>query len=254
MNVAVYGPKRNAWAFTEHGGSDVRRYRTALVIGQSSMEWENDVLTVRFEEKTTPLPGRISGVVRIHPQTLAEDKPFVLDSNGRHHWGPIAPIARAEVEIQRPDNARWKGLAYVDTNAGSEPLEDGFTSWNWCRATTKERMIVTYDAFRRDGSRHIIQQAFFANGQIQTLDGLVERSLDRTRWGLSRSMRVDPNSSARLIRTLEDTPFYSRSEVQGSYLGQYAQGVHESLSLDRWKSSVVQFMLPYRMRRVAPGT
>jgi len=154
MNVAVYGPKRNAWAFTEHGGSDVRRYRTALVIGQSSMEWENDVLTVRFEEKTTPLPGRISGVVRIHPQTLAEDKPFVLDSHGRHRWGPIAPIARAEVEIQKPGNIRWKGLAYVDTNAGAEPIEDGFSSWNWCRTTTKERMIVTYDAFRRARDRH----------------------------------------------------------------------------------------------------
>jgi len=252
MNVAVYGPKRNAWAFTEHGGSDVRRYRTALVIGQSSMEWENDVLTVRFEEKTTPLPGRISGVVRIHPQTLGEDKPFVLDRHGRHHWGPIAPIARAEVEIHRPGNVRWNGLAYVDTNAGSEPLEDGFTSWNWCRTTTKERMIVTYDAFRRDGSRHVIEHAFHANGRTEPMTRLVERSLDRTRWGLSRSMRVDPHTSARLIRTLEDTPFYSRSEVKGSYGGEYAHGVHESLSLDRWKSRIVQFMLPYRMRRVAP--
>jgi len=192
--------------------------------------------------------------VRIHPKTLGEDKPFVLDSNGRHRWGPIAPIARAEVEIHRPDSARWKGLAYVDTNAGSEPLEDGFTSWNWCRSTTKERMIVTYDAFRRDGSRHVIQEAFFANGQTQPLEGLVERSLDRTRWGMPRTMRVDAQSPARLIRTLEDTPFYSRSEVQGSYLGEYAHGVHESLSLDRWKSRIVQFMLPYRMRREKPRT
>lgn len=252
MNVAVYGPKKNAWAFTEHGGSDVRRYRTALVIGQSSMEWENDVLTVRFEEKTAPLPGRISGVVRIHPQTLEEDKPFVLDSHGRHRWGPIAPIARAEVEIDKPGQVRWKGLAYVDSNAGSEPVEDGFSSWNWCRTTTKDRMIVTYDAFRRDGSRKVIQHGFFANGKTQPIEPLVERSLDRTRWGLSRSMRVDPHTSGRLIRTLEDTPFYSRSEVQGSYLGEYSTGVHESLSLDRWKSSVVQFMLPYRMRRVTP--
>lgn len=251
MNVAVYGPKRNAWAFTERGGMDVRRYRTALVIGPSSMEWENDVFTVRFEEKTAPLPGRISGTVRIHPVTLGEDKPFVLDEKGRHRWGPIAPIARAEVELRRPGNIRWNGLAYVDTNAGSEPLEDGFSSWNWCRTTTKDRMIVTYDAFRRSGSRHIIQHAFHANGETNSVEPLVERSLARTRWGLSRSMRVDPRSSARLVRTLEDTPFYSRSEVVGSYVGQYARGVHESLSLDRWKSRIVQFMLPYRMRREA---
>ncbi len=252
MNVAVYGPKRNAWAFTEQGGADVRRYRTALVIGSSSMEWENDSLTVRFEEKTSPLPGRISGVVRIFPQTLSEDKPFVLDTHGRHRWGPIAPIARAEVEMSRPGNVRWNGLAYVDTNAGAEPLEDGFSSWNWCRATTKERLVVTYDAFRRDGSRQLIQHAFHANGQTEKIEPLVERSLDRTRWGLSRTMRVDPHSSPRLVRTLEDTPFYSRSEVVGSYGGKVAHGVHESLSLDRWKSRIVQFMLPYRMRRASP--
>jgi len=250
MNVAVYGPKRNAWAFTERGGSEVRRHRTALVIGPSSMEWENDILTVRFEEETSPFPGRISGVVRVHPLTLAEDKPFVLDAHGRHRWGPIAPIARAEVEIRRPGGLRWNGLAYVDTNAGSEPLEHGFRRWNWCRATTKERMIVTYDAYRRNGSRHIIQHAFHSDGRTEPMERLVERSLDRTRWGLSRTMRVDPHTAGRLVRTLEDTPFYSRSEVLGSYGGKYSPGVHESLSLDRWQSRIVQFMLPYRMRRV----
>lgn len=254
MNVAVYGPKRNAWAFTEHGEMDVRRQRTALVIGDSSMEWENDILTVHFEEETAPLPGRISGVVRIHPLTLSADKPFVLDTHGRHRWGPIAPIARAEVELYRPGNVRWKGLAYVDTNAGSEPLEDGFSRWNWCRTTTKERMIVTYDALRRDRSRRTIQHVFHADGRTEPIAPLVERSLDRTKWGLSRDMRVDPHTQARLVRTLEDTPFYSRSEVLGSYLGEYAHGVHESLSLDRWKSRIVQFMLPYRMRRANPRT
>jgi carotenoid 1,2-hydratase len=251
MNVAVYGPKRNAWAFTEHGRKDVRRDRASLVIGASSMEWEHDTLTVRFEEKTAPLPGRISGVVRIHPQTLSEDKPFVLDSHGHHHWGPIAPIARAEVEMREPGGVHWKGLAYVDTNAGSEPLEDGFRHWNWCRATTKERMIVTYDAFRRNGSRHLIQHAFYADGRTEGIENLIECPLDRTLWGLSRTMRVDRHTSGRLIRTLEDTPFYSRSEVRGSYLGAYAHGVHESLSLDRWKSRIVQFMLPRRMRRAS---
>ena len=209
-------------------------------------------MTVRFEEQTAPLPGRISGVVRIHPRTLGEDKPFVLDTKGRHRWGPIAPIARAEVEIQQPGNVRWNGLAYVDTNAGSEPLEDGFSSWNWCRTTTKERMIVTYDSVRRDASRHIIQHVFHADGRTDKVEPLVERSLNRTHWGLSRTMRVDPHTPARLIRTLEDTPFYSRSEVRGSYLGEYAHGVHESLSLDRWKTRIVQFMLPYRMRRISP--
>ena len=45
--------------------------------------------------------------------------------------------------------------------------------------------------------------------------------------------------------TLEDTPFYARSVlVNGSDLT-----MHESLSLDRFRSPWVQVMLPFRMPR-----
>ncbi len=251
MNVALYGPQRDAWAFTERGGLDVRRYRTALVIGSSSMEWDGDALTVRFEEKTAPLPGRISGTVRIHPHALAGE-PFVLDTKGRHRWAPIAPIARAEVELRRPESTRWSGMAYVDSNFGDEPLEDGFSGWSWSRATTKRRTVVTYDSVRRDGSRELIQHAFHADGRSEPVGPLVEERVPRTLWGLDRAVRVDPGTSPRLVRTLEDTPFYARSQLTGRYLGEHAHGVHEALSLDRFRTRVVQFMLPYRMRRISP--
>jgi carotenoid 1,2-hydratase len=251
MNVALYGPSRDAWAFTERGGFDVRRYRTALVIGPSSMEWDGSSLTVRFEEKTAPLPGRLSGLVRIHPSALAAER-FVLDTKGRHRWGPIAPIARAEVEVNRPDRIRWSGMAYVDSNDGDEALEDGFSGWSWCRATTRKRTVVTYDSVRSDGSRDLVQHAFFADGRSEAISGLVEKNLPRSLWGMARPARVDAGTTPRLARTLEDTPFYARSQLSGTFLGEHAHGVHEALSLDRWRTRVVQFMLPYRMRRVSP--
>ncbi len=251
MNVALYGPSRDAWAFTERGGDDVRRYQTALVIGPSSMEWDGSAFTVRFEEKTAPFPGRVAGTVKIHPMALA-DKHFVLDTKGRHRWGPIAPIARAEVEIRHPEALRWSGMAYVDHNQGDEGLEDGFTSWSWCRATTAKRTVVTYDSIRRDGSRDLIQHAFDANGENQGLEPLVEKSLPRTLWGMARPVRVDRGTTPTLVRTLEDTPFYARSQLSGRFLGEQAHGVHEALSLDRFKSRVVQTMLPYRMRQTSP--
>jgi carotenoid 1,2-hydratase len=248
MNVAIYGRQRDAWAFTERGGTDIRRYRTALVIGPSSMEWEGDALTVRFEERSAPWPSRISGSVRIIPTALADEQ-FTLDTHGRHRWGPIAPLARAEVCVRHPETTRWSGTAYLDSNAGDEPLEDAFTGWSWARTSARGRTVVTYDTLRRDGSRQCIAQSFDERGRSNAVGPFVERRVARTLWGMDRPVHVDAGTSPRLLRTLEDTPFYARSEIDGTFLGERARGVHETLSLDRFRSRVVQFMLPYRMRR-----
>jgi carotenoid 1,2-hydratase len=251
MNIAIYGPQRGAWAFTERSEHTVRRSTSSLVIGPSSMRWEGGVLTVSFDERSSPLPGRVAGTVRIHPLALASEA-FVLDAPGRHRWGPIAPLARAEVDIRHPRPMRWSGMDYLDSNAGDEPLEDGFTGWSWARASARGRTVVTYDAIRRDGTRRSIAHAFDAHGRAEPVGPFVERRVARTLWGMERPVRVDPGTTPGLLRTLEDTPFYARSEISGSFLGEHARGVHEALSLSRFTSRVVQFMLPYRMRRVTP--
>ena len=35
------------------------------------------------------------------------------DAAGHHHWGPIAPCARVEVDLDQP-GLRWSGQAYMD--------------------------------------------------------------------------------------------------------------------------------------------
>ena len=47
------------------------------------------------------------------------------------------------------------------------------------------------------------------------------------------------------MKTLEDTPFYTRSEIQVGG-GQF---MHESLDLHRFCRPWVQFLLPFRMPR-----
>lgn len=62
-------------------------------------------------------------------------------------------------------------------------------------------------------------------------------------------MRSDAGHPARVLRTLEDGPFYARSLVGATWLGEPVQALHESLSLRRFSAPWVQAMLPFRMPR-----
>jgi carotenoid 1,2-hydratase len=52
---------------------------------------------------------------------------------------------------------------------------------------------------------------------------------------------------------MEDTPFYLRDHSEGVLLGRPRVIVSETLDLDRFASSWVQFLLPFRMGRSADG-
>jgi carotenoid 1,2-hydratase len=110
---------------------------------------------------------------------------------------------------------------------------------------------VLYDATRRDGSALSLALMFDEQGQAEkfVVPPLVD--LAATPWRLARSTRSDRPLSAKVIQTLEDSPFYARSILQTHLLGEAAVAVHESLSLARWARPVVQAMLPFRMPRRA---
>jgi carotenoid 1,2-hydratase len=54
-----------------------------------------------------------------------------------------------------------------------------------------------------------------------------------------------------LHEQLEDTPFYQRALLKFSYAGEKLLAFHETLSVPRLLSPVVQAMLPFRMPRKA---
>jgi len=255
MNVALYGPRSATWALTERGAAEVSRGPAHLTIGASNLRWERGELLIDLREQTSPfpslVPGRIVGRVRVIP-TVLHGAPQALDAAGRHLWWAVAPLCRVEVELTEPA-LRWSGVGYHDANAGDAALEDDFHGWDWSRADVDGRPVVLYDTTARDGhaTRVRLARRYLPDGSAEVVEVPAERSLGRTRWGIARTSRADRGASAHVVRTLEDAPFYARSVVSTSLLGSRVQAMHESVDLDRFASSWVRFLIPFRMRRGA---
>jgi carotenoid 1,2-hydratase len=245
----LYAPGGNRWTLTERGRHSLDRSETAIAIGPSSVEWDGDTLTVRIDEVTVPLPSRVRGLVRVRPTALV-DRTFALDAAGTHRWRPIAPCARVEVELERPA-LRWSGTAYLDSNSGDAPLEDAFVRWDWSRAGDDRSATVLYDVARRSGDELSLALRFGADATMQAIEPPPPMRLPHTLWRVPRGTRADEARHATVLRTLEDTPFYARSVLSTRVHGATMHAVHESLSLDRFRSRWVQALLPFRMPRIA---
>jgi carotenoid 1,2-hydratase len=246
LNVAVYTAGSGRWAMTERGSTRVVRDAATLAIGPSAMHWSGDALQISVDERCAPLPRRLRGSIRLMPQTL-HTQCFALDEHGRHRWTPFAPRARVEVHFAEPD-LEWSGSGYFDSNTGDEPLEDAFAGWTWSRASLPGRTVVLYDTAARGGEARSLALQFAA--EAQPIEPPSVAGLPRTRWGLARQTRTDRGQAARVVKTLEDAPFYSRSLLDTQLLGFRGQAVHESLCLDRFRSRWVQCLLPFRMPRL----
>jgi carotenoid 1,2-hydratase len=269
FNVALYstsakgaaqGRTPTRWAMTERGEAALARETNMLAIGPSRLDWDGQTLTATIDEVTCPWPSRLRGTVRLHPAAMARHA-VQLDASGRHRWRPLAPIARVEVQLDKPC-LRWSGHGYLDSNAGDEPLEDGFDGWHWSRARVAARgprhgsdadTVVFYETTRRDGSENAFAIRFDATGHDHAVALPPTVSLPGTGWRIARSTRGESSSpaAARVLRTLEDTPFYARSLLATQWQGESATAMHESLSLTRFRAPWVRALLPFRMPRHA---
>jgi carotenoid 1,2-hydratase len=233
---------------TERGRRWVRRDAHGFDIGPSRMRWDGGSLVVDVDEISVPVPHRVRGSVRLTPPALCR---FVtpLDAAGRHRWGPLAPVARVEVDFPQP-GLHWRGHAYLDSNEGDEPIDRAFRAWDWARAPLADgSTAVIYDVQPRQGPDRVIAQRFARDGSAQAFEAPPRQDLPRSKWRLDRRMRTEPGTPARVLQTLEDTPFYVRSTVQAGLLGETVTAMHESLDLPRVVSLPVRLMLPWRMPR-----
>jgi carotenoid 1,2-hydratase len=232
---------------TERGRAAVTREPGLLAVGPSAMRWTGEALVIDLDEIAVPIPRRVRGRIRLVPDMIAPAT-FALDPAARHAWRPIAPRARIEVEMEKPALS-WRGGAYWDSNEGSEPLEAGFADWQWSRAHLAGReTAVLYEGIRRDGSRFAAALRFDGAGRAQEETLPLGAPLPRTLWAMPRRTRAD-DGFARVVGTWEDAPFYARSALATRLFGEPVMAVHESLSMPRFVSPVVQWMLPYRMPR-----
>ncbi|MFO7565808.1 MAG: hypothetical protein R6X02_24415 [Enhygromyxa sp.] len=259
INVALYRRGgRKTWALTEH--PELARTRELLSIGRSSLRWRSDDrgehLSVELDELETRFGGRLGGPlrgrIRLYPTALFGPR-IELDrarSPARHRWYPVAPHARAEVEFDAP-KLRFSGSAYHDVNEGDEGLELGFASWNWSRAELDEdQTAILYDVIPRAG--RLDPRGWLFSAERREITPISSESLGPalalapTRWRVDRAIRSEPGHTPALISTLEDTPFYSRNLIRTRVAGCEATAVHESVSLDRFASPAVQFLLGFK--------
>lgn len=244
INVGIYGGP-NRWTMTERRKTALHREAQFFQAGPSALSWDGDALVIDVEEIAFPKMMPVRGQVRIHPEVVNERR-FVLDGEGRHTWRPIAPRARADVRFETPE-LDWSGPAYIDSNAGDEPLETGFRCWDWSRSPLKEGSALLYHATRRDGSQESLALRIDGQGGIEEVEGPARTRLKSSFWRVERMTQSE--GDARIAKTLLDTPFYARSLVEHRIFGERAISMHESLDLTRFSRTYVKWMLPFRMPR-----
>lgn len=246
MNVAVDAPGLSRWALTERSRSAVARERHRLTIGASAMRRRADgSVVVDIDERCAPWRKRLRGRITLHPR-LELATTIALDGEGAHVWSPRIPLARVEVDLVEP-RLSFTGNGYLDENAGDTPLESAFSRWSWSRVASEEEVAIAYDVHLANG-RSLSHGMRIDDRGARRFDGGRVVDLARTRFALPRTARVEDDASCRIVRTLEDGPFYARSVIETSIGGRPACGVHEMVSLDRFASRWVRFLLPFRMR------
>lgn len=248
LNAVFYSPRGKRWALTERGAGALQRSTRQLEIGPSALRWSGDELIIDIEEITVPLPSRLRGQVRLQPPGALNDCEFALEAAGNHRWRPLAPVARVAVTLDSPQ-LRWQGNAYWDSNCGSEPLEQRFQHWNWSRAPLRDGGCgILYNTQPVAQPPSALALRFDHRGRVQSLPPPPAVALPPGPvWRVPRSTRSEHGATVQ--RTLEDTPFYTRSLVTSSLFGESVLAVHESLSLQRFGQRWVQTLLPFRMPR-----
>jgi carotenoid 1,2-hydratase len=234
---------------TERSRASMARSAHAFQVGPSHLAWDGATLAIDVDERGMPLPHRVRGRVRVHPAGLSTFN-AALDDRGRHRWGPIAPCARVEVDLESP-RSRWSGHAYLDSNEGDELIDRAFTEWDWSRATLGDgSTAVIYDVRQKAHGDRVLALRFSPQGDAAELTAPERQPLPRTLWRIARTMRSDADVAPRVRETLEDTPFYTRSVIESGLLGERVVSLHETLDARRLASQAVQLMLPWRMPRV----
>jgi len=255
INVALYSVDGHRWAMTERSRKALARDADFFRVGASELRWDGDALTIHFNEMSLPRPPAqwraipINGEIRLKP-IITNERSFDLDLARRHQWRPIAPLAEISLASDHYQDGGWRGEGYLDSNSGTEPLEDGFERWDWARgASSNGDGIVLYNALCRDGTEKRMGLRFNPAGGHQEFDPPASHPLKRGFWGVKRRIPCDDNSAPSTLLPLEDSPFYTRSMVENHLGGERLVMMHETFSGKRLSSNFVRLMLPVRMPR-----
>ena len=246
MNVALYARGASAWALQEQVIRETDRTASGVVIGTSSMRWDGDRLVVDIDERTSPIPRRVRGRVIIHPE-VQPGVELAIDAEAEHRWWPVAPVARIDVDFDQP-RLRFSGHGYHDANAGGRPIDAAFERWSWSRARFEQSALLTYDVVTASGDDRALALRIDPSGAVEDLERTWRTPLATTGWRLPRQVRVDEGAEARVVRSLEDGPFYARALIETRLGGARVTAVHEELAAHRLRIPLVRLLTRARMR------
>jgi carotenoid 1,2-hydratase len=236
---------------TERGRAALDRSATHLAIGPSRIEWDGTTLTVSVEEVTCPWPSRLRGTIRLRPDGLARHT-VELDAEGRHRWRPLAPSAHVELDFTEP-GLRWKGHDIRLCSDGFEAGRQLAPSRAVPRRGGGTSLVATPSCWRL--TRHGAKMMFAPLRQRGVAHEPIRRRASpcRTQAGESHERRAPTPEWHRRPgpqRTLENTRF-THAAAADSWKGETVQAMHESLSLNRFRTAWVRTLLPFRMPRRA---
>ena len=247
INVATYG-RGGRFTMTDRGAAALRQTASRLEVGPSMMRWEGHQLIIDIDEiSSPPLISRIRGQIRLTPSAITGVE-MALDAARAHLWRPFAPVARIEVDIDRP-GWQWAGHGYFDANFGTRALEQDFTYWTWGRFPVPGGAMCFYDATGRRGDGLEAGIAFDSDGTARRVLPPPKARMARSLWAVARETRADAGYRPRQVKAMLDAPFYTRAAVRTRIDGVDTVGVHEALDLRRFRSPFLKPMLAMRVPR-----
>jgi carotenoid 1,2-hydratase len=249
LNVALYGSSPR-WSMTERRATDTARTPGAFQIGKSRVIATGNGLQFDIEEHGAPLPRPLRGQVKVTAPYLNTNA-YQLDQKAEHHWRPMCTHLDVEVRFDDP-KLSWRGAGYLDMNFGDQPIQKGFDYWDWSRVPlTDGSTQIRYVTDPVGGPQKAIHLSIADNGKITPAENAETISMPTTRvWRIKRRTGSITGQHPRIIETMEDTPFYSRSLIDYGNIAS-GPGTHESLSCKRLRSPIVKAMLPFRMPRLS---
>lgn len=250
INVALYRPRAGRWAMTERGRGKVNQSADHFAVGASCLSFDGRRLTIDIDDRCAPIPHKIRGRITAEIPHFT-GQAFSLDDAARHRWRPLNPSVDVAIDFDAP-NLSWTGHGYLDSNDGDEPLETGFRAWDWSRlALPNGEAAILYNTQPREGAPVNLALHFAADGSCQPFESPPRAALKPTPiWRIPRETRAGAGADPQIVRTFEDTPFYSRSMIRSQMMGHACTGFHESLAGDRLATRWVKCLLPFRMPRL----
>jgi carotenoid 1,2-hydratase len=240
VNFALYHQGvRQCWVLSEY--PVLEQAHCQLRIGGSTLSYEEGRVRMEVEERTAPWGRPVRARLVLEPMTPLGDE-VQLVPGLPHWWQPMAPRARARLEVLT-EGLALEGMGYHDTNRGEELLGERLPGWHWSRTHGAHETVVDY--VLPDGVAPVKVKA--GPRGVRCERGPREEALptELTGWGLRvpRHLRVG-NTVVGAPRLLESSPFYARVEAR-------QEGVNtlgEVADFRRFHSPLIRWMAHFRTR------